>query len=244
MEVGVYIDGFNLYFGGRSVNGRGAPGWRWLDLRGLCSDLVARPPTWAGAAIKRIVYCTARVSGAISPSGQADQDVYLKGLLATKSVDLIEYGYYSATVKKSLLATENPTNKRPVVVKSSLPVLVLDSAATPVPGGQFMVSYLRLEEKGSDVNVATHLLKDVLTGDVDAAIVISNDSDLALPLRIARRQVPVGLIHPGVGRRAGALKASPSDGVGNHWWSQLLPADYTSHQLPDPAGTFTRPTGW
>jgi hypothetical protein len=165
-------------------------------------------------------------------------------LLATKSVDLIEYGYYSATVKKSLLATENPTNKRPVVVKSSLPVLVLDSAATPVPGGQFMVSYLRLEEKGSDVNVATHLLKDVLTGDVDAAIVISNDSDLALPLRIARRQVPVGLIHPGVGRRAGALKASPSDGVGNHWWSQLLPADYTSHQLPDPAGTFTRPTGW
>jgi hypothetical protein len=107
-----------------------------------------------------------------------------------------------------------------------------------------MVSYLRLEKKGSDVNVATHLLKDVLTGDVDAAIVISNDSDLALPLRIARRRAPVGLVHPGVGRWAGALKASPSDGVGNRWWSQLLPTDYTSHQLPDPAGTFTGPAGW
>ena len=38
------------------------------------------------------------------------------------------------------------------------------------------------EEKGSDVNVATHLLVDVLTGAIDAAIVISNDSDLALPI--------------------------------------------------------------
>ena len=34
------------------------------------------------------------------------------------------------------------------------------------------------EEKGSDVNVATHLLADVFTGEVEAAMVISNDSDL------------------------------------------------------------------
>jgi hypothetical protein len=34
------------------------------------------------------------------------------------------------------------------------------------------------EEKGSDVNVAAHLLVDVLAGGFDAAVVISNDSDL------------------------------------------------------------------
>jgi hypothetical protein len=37
----VYVDGFNLYDGARALCGRGTPGWRWLDLRGLAADLVA-----------------------------------------------------------------------------------------------------------------------------------------------------------------------------------------------------------
>jgi hypothetical protein len=44
-----------------------------------------------------------------------------------------------------------------------------------------MVSYANREEKGSDVNVAAHLLLDVLGGTVDGALVISNDSDLRFP---------------------------------------------------------------
>ena len=74
-----------------------------------------------------------------------------------------------------------------------------------------MVSYLHLEEKGSDVNVASHLLSDVLTNQVNAAVVVSNDSDLAVPLRVARDRVPVGLVHPGAGYRAGALTGKPSE---------------------------------
>ena len=35
MKVGVYVDGYNLYYGGRGICGRGVPGWRWLDLRSL-----------------------------------------------------------------------------------------------------------------------------------------------------------------------------------------------------------------
>lgn len=244
MRVGVYVDGFNLYFGGRSVNGRHSPGWRWLDVRSLCSDLVARQGGWGGATLFRIVYCTARISGAINPSGQVDQDVYIKALQAVQSVDLIVYGYYMATVKEALLATKNPTSNKPIVVKSQWPVMVRDNSSTPVSDAQFMVSYLHLEEKGSDVNVASHLLSDVLTNQVDAAVVVSNDSDLALPLRMARDRVPVGLVHPGAGYRAGALKGKPSDGVGNNWWTKLVATDYANHQLPDPAGTFTKPAGW
>jgi hypothetical protein len=33
MRVGVYIDGFNLYFGGSAIFGAGAPGWKWLEIR-------------------------------------------------------------------------------------------------------------------------------------------------------------------------------------------------------------------
>ncbi|HEY7200404.1 MAG TPA: NYN domain-containing protein, partial [Candidatus Dormibacteraeota bacterium] len=31
MRVGVYVDGFNLYYGARGLCGRGTAGWRWLD---------------------------------------------------------------------------------------------------------------------------------------------------------------------------------------------------------------------
>ena len=39
----------------------------------------------------------------------------------------------------------------------------------PVSEAVFMVSYANREEKGSDVNVAAHLLLDVLGGAVDGA---------------------------------------------------------------------------
>ncbi|MFL6116310.1 MAG: NYN domain-containing protein, partial [Catenulispora sp.] len=41
MQVGVYIDGFNLYYGGKGImGGSGQPGWRWLNLRALSASLV------------------------------------------------------------------------------------------------------------------------------------------------------------------------------------------------------------
>jgi uncharacterized LabA/DUF88 family protein len=59
-----------------------------------------------------------------------------------------------------------------------------------------MVSYANREEKGSDVNVAAHLLLDVLRGAVDGALVISNDTDLRFPVEQARQHVPIGVINP------------------------------------------------
>ena len=54
-----------------------------------------------------MVYCTARIDGVSNPSGQADQDVYLKALLAAGSVDHIEYGTYVARVKMAPLAVKD-----------------------------------------------------------------------------------------------------------------------------------------
>jgi len=71
-----------------------------------------------------------------------------------------------------------------------------------------MVSYLHLEEKGSDVNVAAHLLLDVLGGAVDAAVLISNSSDLAFPVKAARLRVPVGLVNPRDTPTAGVLQGA------------------------------------
>ena len=164
--------GFNLYYGARGLCGRGTPGWRWLDLRALATDLAGRRSNWPGAQIHRVVYCTARIDGASNPSGQADQDVYLKALMAAGSVDHIEYGTYVARVKMAPLATRDP-HGRPQLVSPAWPVMIQDGGGAPVTGAVFMVSYANREEKGSDVNVAAHLLLDVLRGAVDGALVIS-----------------------------------------------------------------------
>lgn len=243
MRVGVYIDAFNLYYGGRGLCGQGTAGWRWLDVRGLAGALL--PPSWnaAGATIERVVYCTARIDAATNPSGHADQDIYLKALAATGSVDLIEHGYYVSRVKRAPLATED--NKgRPVLTQPTWPLKVRDASGTPVQAAQFMVSYAYREEKGSDVNVAAHLLLDILTGQIDAAIMISNDSDLRFPAQEARRRVPLGTVNPSRYYLAGALKGTPTDGVGQHWWRQLNVAAFKSQQLPDPAGGYVKPPGW
>jgi hypothetical protein len=79
---------------------------------------------------------------------------------------------------------------------------------------------------------------------VDAAIVISNDSDLALPLRLARQRVSVGTINPGLTPTAARLRGKPDDGAGGHWWRKLQPSDFLSHQLPEVVGSCRCPDGW
>jgi uncharacterized LabA/DUF88 family protein len=242
-RVGVYIDGYNLYYGGRTVCGRGTPGWRWLDLRALATSLVTAQRGWAGATIERIVYCTARIDAATNSSGAADQDRYLKALVATKSVDFIEHGNYVARVKYAPLATRGP-NGAPVITRPEWPVRVVSTLGVPDAGAKFMVSHLHQEEKGTDVNIATHLMMDVLEDRVDGVVVISNDSDLRLPILTARQRVPVGHVNPRSGLFAGPLAGAKDEGVGNHWWRKLNSLDYLSHQLPDPAGGYAKPIGW
>jgi uncharacterized LabA/DUF88 family protein len=243
VRVGVYIDGFNLYYGARGLCGRGTPGWRWIDLRSLAVDLVARHPVWPGAEVSRVVYCTARLDASSNSSSQADQDVYLKALVAMDSVDHIEYGTYVTRVRTAPLAVKGPQGK-PILVSPAWPLMIQDSQGGDVDDALFMVSYANREEKGSDVNVAAHLLTDVLRGDVDAAVVISNDSDLRYPVQQARLHVPVGLVNPSHNYLAGDLRGEPGTGVGRHWWARISVADLNANQLPDPAGPYHRPTGW
>ena len=136
-----------------------------------------------------MVFCTARVKGRGNTSTQQDQDVYLRTLGQTGAVDLIEYGSYVERVATSPLAVADRRG-RPVLSTAEWPLMVQDATGVDVPSARFMASVARREEKGSDVNVATHLLVDIFGGAVDAAVVISNDSDLKLPIDIARGVVP------------------------------------------------------
>jgi hypothetical protein len=231
MRVGVYIDGFNLYYGGLAQLGNVA-GWKWIDLRALAS----RYASWHGAAVHRVVYCTARVNDPDDPGQTQRQGFYLRALDLHGSVDVIEEGYYASWAKESVMSADPSGTRAPAVQRDPKGQLSW-SAGLRVrrnSGGVILATVRKREEKGSDVNVATHLLADVLRGDVDAAIVVSNDSDLALPIRIARQHVPIGVINPGAKPLAGALKGNATDGVGRHWWRRLDPLDLQRCQLPDP----------
>jgi hypothetical protein len=173
----VYVDGYNLYYGARGLCGRGTPGWRWLDIRALSRLIVGRKAGWRGASIERVVYCTAIVDAASDQSAFTDQDLYLKALVAANAVDHIAYGTYVSRVKYAPLAVRASTRSgNPQLVNPAWPIMVQDNAGNPIADATLMVSYADREEKGTDVNVASHLLVEVLTGEVDAIVVISNEA--------------------------------------------------------------------
>jgi hypothetical protein len=244
-KVGVYIDGFNLYYGASYMCGPGTVGWRWLDLEALAKSLIQRQHDWvtAGATLKRLIYCTARINKRDNPSGRRKQDMYLLALGAHCPTIYFEYGTYVTRVKTAPVATEDRKG-RPVLTRSARPLMVQDSSQNVVPNAIFMVSHARREEKGSDVNVASHLLVDTLSDEIDAAIVMSNDSDLRFPLQMARKRIAVGTVNPSKNYLAGDLAGRPLDGVGGHWWLQLRAADYRAHQMPDPCSGYPKPSDW
>ncbi len=241
MRVGVYVDGFNLYYGGHAQLG-GRAGWKWIDLRALAT----RYASWQGATVERVVYCTARVNDPDDPGQTSRQDFYLKALKASGSVDVIEEGYYASWSTESVMTAEKAGTRAPTVMRDPGAQLSWSSRlrVRRSQDGALLATVRKREEKGSDVNVATHLLADVLQKRVEAAIVISNDSDLALPIRIAREHVPMGIINPGNKPLAGALKGHPDDGVGRHWWRRLDISDLRQCQLPDLVDGIHKPRGW
>lgn len=92
--------------------------------------------------------------------------------------------------------------------------------------------------------VASSLLLDVHAGRVDAAMVLSNDSDLRFPLEQAREHKPVATINPSTKPTAADLRGRPIDGAGRHWWRRLRAVDFFDHQLPDQVGELAKPEGW
>ncbi len=70
--------------------------------------------------------------------------------------------------------------------------------AVPPASGSPLVKVLKPQEKGSDVNLATHLLVDAVESRFEAAVVITNDSDLRAPIRAVMEvhKLPVGVLHP------------------------------------------------
>jgi hypothetical protein len=115
------------------------------------------------------------------------------------------------------------------------------------PQGAAKTAFVRkTEEKGSDVNLASYLLLDAFKSDFEAAIVISNDSDLVEPIRIVRKEMGLKVVallpcgphsKPSVELRKVSTKSQVIS-------ISSLAASQFPAVIQDRFGTITKPAGW
>ena len=257
MRTRVYVDGFNLFYGAL----KGTP-FKWLDPVRLAELLVPQ-----GHTIERLRYFTARVSGKSDPAAPARQQIYLKALATLPEVEL-HYGRFLAKTNWRPLTNLPVAGRRietpgPVTLPAGdHPVLGGKRQTLPVgaypgtPGGRrgakrkagapladaVVAEFHAMEEKGSDVNLAAHLLNDAWQGLFESAVVISNDTDLITPIRMvtAERSRLVLVVCPGRWQAAPQLRQVASHV--RHIRRSMLKAA----QFPDilPGTDISKPDGW
>ncbi|MCY3921105.1 MAG: NYN domain-containing protein, partial [Chloroflexi bacterium] len=171
-----------------------------------------------GYQVNRIRYFTARVtSRADDPTQAQRQQVYLRALSTVPDLS-IHYGHLLPKRKRRPLADSPPSGPRTVEV-------------------------LDTEEKGSDVNLASFLLLDGFENDYELAVVLSNDSDLELPISMVRERLGkmIGVFDPSR-RRSFQLSQAAS------WYRPLRRGPLSAGQFPavlsDSQGMIAKPPGW
>jgi hypothetical protein len=162
-----------------------------------------------------IKYFTAKVSARPNDPGQPTrQQTYLRALRTVSNLEII-FGHF--------LAHE----------------IYMPLAGNPNQA----VKVIKTEEKGSDVNMAAHLVNDGHRGRYEVAVLITNDSDLLEPLKMARYELnlPVGILNPQ--KRPSRVLLQHASFI-KEIRSGVLRASQFPSVLRDASGTFHKPRGW
>jgi len=111
------------------------------------------------------------------------------------------------------------------------------------PIGSGFVKVIKTEEKGSDVNLATHLLLDGFRNEYELAVVVSNDSDLLLPIRVVAEQFgkPIGLLNP---QKDPSVALIPHVMFVKNIRKNVLKNSLFPSVLTDKNGRFSKPADW
>jgi len=77
-------------------------------------------------------------------------------------------------------------------------VFLSHNVSMKLTNGKGYASVIKSEEKGTDVNIASHLINDAHNNLFERAVVVSNDSDLVTPIRMVTEEMdlPVTVISP------------------------------------------------
>lgn len=210
----VYVDGFNLYKG--QLESR--PANKWLNLVSLFDDVLD------AYEVVHVHYFTARIKGRMNPEDPTApdrQDAYIRALRTLPRI----------TVHDDSLFTVHHGHAREWVDGKEKPPFTRHHV-------------YKVQEKGSDVKLATQLLMDALDGLADTYVIVSSDSDLARPIEVTRTRFKarVGVLYP----RDERTKLFEAAGIDFSLY--LRPSYAARNQLPDVVQTgrqaIKRPASW
>lgn len=168
--------------------------------------------------IERIKYFTARISSrANDPEAPRRQETYLRALRTIPNLEIF-YGHFLT---------------HPVLMR----------LANPQPNQKAFVWIIKTEEKGSDVNLATHLLSDAYNRRFECAVIVSGDSDLLAPVQVVMNELklPVGVLNPQK-RPCRVLQRQAT--FYKHIRAGVLAESQFPPTLTDANGPFSKPPSW
>lgn len=186
LRTRIYIDGYNFYYGCL----RGTP-HKWLDLLplfenhilpsalvkdgdGQIRQSVLLPTPSIKFFTAKIIESVARATDSVS--SQARYHTALRKLYDGR-IELVE-GYYAVNKMKVKVVDADEPNRPPRECQE--------------------VQAWKVEEKQSDVDLALQVYHDAFTGQIDHAVIVTNDTDIAPALAMIRAhtQVLMGVVVP------------------------------------------------
>jgi len=228
IRANIYIDGFNLFYGClKNTN------YKWLNINKLAGLYFPK------YEIQTIKYFSAAVKARKNDLNKpVRQQTYFRALNTLKNVKIILGTFLESEVKMYVPEKDSKGNRQKANVSlNGIP------AKLPLLDPNHLIAR-KTEEKGSDVNLGTHLIIDAYEKKFDIAIVISNDSDLAEPIRIINNHIglKVRLLNPYPNTNFKLQRAVNGD-IKNIRQSALKASQFTDN-LVDINGSFHKPFGW
>jgi hypothetical protein len=225
VDTCVYIDGFNFYYGAVKDTPH-----KWLDFKDLVSKKLSQiGPHYNIISIK---YFTAYVSSPpYDPQQTQRQETYIRALEDCIPELEVILGKFRPRKFWAPLANGYPHTQVPRSHRNDSWQMksVVHGQRTDSHVSAFVT---RPEEKQSDVNLGVHMVQDAWELNYQAAVVLSNDSDLKEPMHIVKdrlaRQV-ILLTPPKFRRHRHAdllLNATDARTIGT--------TELAASQLPDP----------
>jgi hypothetical protein len=115
--------------------------------------------------------------------------------------------------------------------------------AHQVRGEDPFVEVVKTEEKGTDVNIASHMIVDAADDLLDCAILISGDSDLTTPVKlcIGKYGKIVGVLNP---QKQKCMTLEKEATFYKHIRESALASSQFEAVLTDAQGSFHKPAKW
>ena len=230
-----YIDGFNLYKG--SLERR--PECKWLDVISLCKSL--EPDANLGS----VFYFTAPVKSRFEGDRASDRQATYLRVLEHSGVKIVRGKFRKDARWHRLASMELKEFVQPILAQHlGLTRLAIKGSWKNAKPDIPMTKVIILGEKGSDVNLASYLLRDAFRRNVNRALVITGDSDLTVPILFTKAEgVTVHVVVPGDGQNSTSLKSAASSLI--RLDVELLRRNqFPNSYLTPGGGNIQKPSSW